>query len=100
MKRFSIITAKLAGYGRNLVPIYGSSALAAWAYDSTTEVFEVVFHSGIVKRYRLPIPTVQGFMAAKSKGGFYNREIKTRNCASKRCSRKKDVRGDRAARQV
>jgi KTSC domain-containing protein len=76
MKRISMVTVKLAGYGRSLVPIYGSSVLAAWAYDSTSEIFTVVFHSGIVKKYSVPIPTVQAFMGAKSKGGFYNRQIK------------------------
>jgi KTSC domain len=81
VKPFSIVKAKQAGYGLNLVPIYGSSALAAWSYDSTTEVFEVVFHSGIVKRYRLPIPTVNAFRVAKSKGSFYNREIKFKKLA-------------------
>jgi hypothetical protein len=54
-----------------------SSVIAAIGYDEGREVLEIEFISGIVYRYlRVSLDVSQDFLAARSKGKFFNEQIK------------------------
>jgi len=54
-----------------------SSSIATLGYEATTSVLEVVFHGGRVYRYRdVPEGEFERFLAAPSKGRYYNANIR------------------------
>jgi lysyl-tRNA synthetase class 2 len=54
-----------------------SSMIAAVGYDEDREVLEVEFSSGTVYRYlRVSLAVFEAFLAARSKGRFFNERIK------------------------
>ena len=54
-----------------------SSAIAAIGYDEDREVLEVEFTSGTAYRYlRVSLDVFESFLAARSKGRFFNKRIK------------------------
>lgn len=60
------------------VPV-NSSNIQSIAYDSTTAVLEVAFHSGRVYQYfNVPINIHRQFLEANSKGQFFNSNIRNK----------------------
>lgn len=56
-----------------------STVLAAAAYDDARAVLEVEFRDGTVYQYRgVPRQTFQDLCRAESKGGYFNRQIRSR----------------------
>lgn len=54
-----------------------SSSLASIGYSSTEKLLEVVFKHGAVYRYlEVPAGVFEAFLAADSKGTFFNNEVK------------------------
>jgi hypothetical protein len=54
-----------------------SSVIAAIGYDEERQILEVEFSSGAVCRYRgVSEEVYDAFLAARSKGGYFNRHIK------------------------
>jgi hypothetical protein len=54
-----------------------STAIAAIRYDPARKLLEIEFLTGRRYRYsRVPLPTYRAFMAAGSKGRFYNERIR------------------------
>ncbi|PYS26551.1 MAG: KTSC domain-containing protein [Acidobacteria bacterium] len=55
----------------------GSSSLTSMGYDSRSETLEVEFTNGAVYQYyNVPLTLYEAFIAAASKGQFYNSQIK------------------------
>ena len=58
------------------VMVLDSSVLAAMTY-SREATLELVFRSGAIYRYfAVPSRVVEGLIAAKSKGGYFNRQLR------------------------
>lgn len=56
-----------------------STAIRAATYDKAAHALDVTFVTG--RRYRyyaVPEPVAEGFRAARSKGGYFNRRIRDR----------------------
>lgn len=63
---------------QKLIPVTGSSQVAAYAYDSAQRVLSVKFHRspGVYHYQNVPPETAKAFEAADSKGKFIGSEIK------------------------
>lgn len=66
-------------FGRKPVPSVHSTAIASIRYVEEQAILDILFCSGSAYRYFLVPPWVfQAFLAAESKGLFFNRCIKGR----------------------
>jgi hypothetical protein len=60
-----------------LIPIAGSSNIAAAGYDGAAKCMDLMFLSGATHRYTgVPQETYDDFLAAESKGRFFGSEIR------------------------
>ena len=56
-----------------------SSALAAVGYSSKFHILEIEFRDGLIYRYEeVPPPVYRQLLAAESKAGYYNKNIRGR----------------------
>lgn len=62
-----------------LTPVVGSSNIAAAGYSADVKLLDLKFVSGAVHRYSgVPPEVFDGFLASKSKGTFFGKEIRGR----------------------